>query len=162
MKSIILLILISITSCGKPINDYVERSGNTIPRKTHPDFYRFIEKFNKDFNVKSLTPIIYSSDVDKFAGACFVWNSGYKEIQISKILWNDYSITQREILIYHELGHCEFNLDHDDLRSIIDLCPESLMRSYMFSKYEAISCYEPKRLYYIEDMELKRIEERMI
>lgn len=156
--SLIFFTLSLLSSCAKPINDFLDAPGKPEVHQSHPDFYPYIGEFNFIFDVDARTPIIYGVEEEKFAGVCYMWNTGYREIKINKTHWETYSESQREILIFHELSHCEFNLGHDDSVRPINYCPQSVMRSYLFSKYEAAYCYDPRRDDYIDDLKIKRTE----
>lgn len=156
MKSMFFLLIFLVFGCAKPIGDYLEGSGNAPSNRTHPDFSYYKSLFNMYFDTKSTTPIIYGVENDKYAGVCYFWSNGYREIKINKNHWANYNESQREVLIFHELAHCEFDLSHDDNKS--GYCPYSIMRSYMFSKYEVNACYELQKDWYIEDIINKRNE----
>lgn len=67
-------------------------------------------------------------------GECVSWSSEYKEIRIDPDYWITLENSTRESLIFHELGHCVLNRDHDtemmDYHSL--LVPDSYMYPYMF------------------------------
>lgn len=46
-------------------------------------------------------------------GVCRTYTSGRREVLVNKTWWDSQSNLNRKILIYHELGHCKFNRDHD-------------------------------------------------
>lgn len=56
----------------------------------------------------------FSKDLEKqyVIGLC-VKTAGEITIYISKTAWNEYDSQQREMLLFHELGHCVLNLEHD-------------------------------------------------
>ena len=59
-----------------------------------------VEKFNKELQD------------DSVIGLC-AKTSGRLSIYIDKNTWDKYDSLQREMLIFHELGHCALNLGHD-------------------------------------------------
>lgn len=55
-------------------------------------------------------------------------------VTIDPTHWATIGESQREELIFHELGHCVLDRDHRDDR-LIDGCPASIMNSYVISAY---------------------------
>jgi hypothetical protein len=150
----ILILIFLLTGCGKGIEDFIKIKGLSRNKaKTDPIFSEFINSFKLQFNVNVKVPIIFKEMDDKHAGVCYKYSDGYKEININKKYWDLFSQEQKEQLIYHELGHCVFNKGHDDtLLSYDRNCPNSIMRSYMFSWYEVNRCYIPEYNHYMENL----------
>ena len=152
MKRLIPLLL--LVSCGQSVQDFLNINGSPIKKsKTNPIFSEFVESFSKEFNVRVKVPIILKKIEPRYAGVCIKYSNGYKEIQINSIHWNNYSLEQREQLIYHELGHCVFNRGHNDKWMKTNAnCPDSIMRSYMFDTNEINNCYVPEYKHYMEEL----------
>jgi len=74
---------------------------------------------------------------------------GFREILISKEVWKGLSPDQKEELVFHELGHCELNLGHIDGQYMNTGCPLSLMAPRLFSKHQALACYNRYKEYYV-------------
>jgi len=55
-------------------------------------------------------------------------------VQVNTYHWKRLNSQERLILIYHEVGHCSFNIVRHDDRKFKDGCPSSLMASYFPSK----------------------------
>jgi hypothetical protein len=145
-------------SCGKQLSDFLNM-GKTSHRKSVTDirFEDQVIKFEKEFNVRVDVPIVFDKLDSGKAGVCSKWADGYREIQINPEHWSSYSDLEQEQLIFHELGHCVFDLKHDDSFMVAKpSCPNSVMRSYMFSAYETLQCYSPERSHYMEDINDKR------
>ena len=67
-------------------------------------------------------------------GVCIEYSNGTTEILIRESSWNTFSLRQREILIFHELGHCHLNRDHkDEEYKNFDL---SLMNSLLIDQFD--------------------------
>ena len=66
---------------------------------------------------------------------------GHKDIVIKQPYWNTLGDYGREQLIFHELGHCALNRDHDNNKDIYD-CPMSIMYQFTFGDTD---CYPPYR-----------------
>jgi hypothetical protein len=101
-------------------------------RKIEPEALPYVSKFidiaNK-YNVeidKDKIEIKFSYFVLEYPtlGTCF--STG--EILINHVFWNIASTTQKEILIFHELGHCSMKLDHVD-------SDDDIMTAYQIDSY---------------------------
>jgi hypothetical protein len=57
---------------------------------------------------------------EQFAGVCFVYPDGKKEIIIQKEIWDNINYVQKQVLIFHELGHCALGRSHDDETTTVD------------------------------------------
>lgn len=54
-----------------------------------------------------------NSSAGTTVGVCRVYSNNYREILVNKTWWDSNSTTNRRILVFHELGHCVFNRQHD-------------------------------------------------
>ena len=112
----ILLILMLLSSCGLPFGqDSVKKSGFRMYSTTNPAFSSHIQNFESkaksELGLASYSigdvPINFGDTEDpKFDGVCFTYPNGQKEVVIKKAWWDGASPTAREVLIFHELGHC--------------------------------------------------------
>lgn len=62
------------------------------------------------------------------AGQCQTFEGGLNAVIISPSYWETINSTQREFLIYHELGHCALDREHLDESSSNGAC-KSIMTS---------------------------------
>ena len=62
------------------------------------------------------------------AGVCFVYNPK-KPILINKKLWKNYDLTQKKVLIFHELTHCLLRYRHSEN-------PKSIMNPGLKGSYD--------------------------
>lgn len=149
-----LIPLLFLMSCGKSIQDFLHINGSPIKKsKTDITFNKFVESFSEQFDVIINVPIIFKKINYNYAGVCIKYSTGYKEIQINSIHWENYSLEQKEQLVYHELGHCVLNRKHNDLLMETNVnCPNSIMKSYMFSIDEINNCYIPEHNHYMEEL----------
>jgi len=79
-------------------------------------------------------------------GMC-VFSGSKRSVQLSSSAWNNSSDTFKEMLLFHELGHCLLNRDHKNTRHS-DGRPESLMASSLFSQ----SVYLAHRDEYLKEL----------
>ena len=157
-KILPMLSFVLIVGCGKSLQDMIDMGKKPYSKsKTNEVFRPYIDSFTNEFNVAVRVPVVLKKLEANKAGVCFVWSDGYREIQINSLHWEFFTEEQKEQLIYHELGHCVFNLGHDDsLMPNNRSCPNSIMRSFMFSQVEALNCYVPERLHYMENLDARR------
>ncbi len=101
--------------------------------------------------------IYFSDELDnREAGICYYGGSTMlANIRINHKLWMNYTQYAKEELIFHELGHCLYKLDHDEEKKTLPVlgkfreCPKSLMNSHQSVGNE---CYSSNRDYYINEM----------
>lgn len=58
--------------------------------------------------------------------------------------WNESDDLDRESLIYHELGHCILNREHNDFVIVYTdgrVIKKSIMNAYLFSEYRKYRSY---------------------
>ena len=61
-------------------------------------------------------------------GQCKSYSNGSKEIVIDEPYWNRATDTEREYLVFHELGHCILGREHLDSKNSSGICT-SIMQS---------------------------------
>jgi hypothetical protein len=134
------------------LNNYkIEESLNY---KSEKEIYFFVKKFEKNFNTTTNISISFFHLNKETLGLCLL-NSEDRKILISYSAWDNLLENQKEELVYHELGHCLFNLEHDDNRIFLGICPSSIMNSEIFSNLESKVCYTLLKNYYIADLASK-------
>jgi hypothetical protein len=110
----ILILLIFLISCAQEgIKD--PRDGKGIEQ----EFLPYVEAFEEACKTKVIDiPINFEYNMDiKHVGYCQVFSQGkysFKQIKIDPDFWYNSTPSVKAWLIYHELGHCHFNLGHDD------------------------------------------------
>jgi hypothetical protein len=68
------------------------------------------------------------------------------EIEIDPDFWFSSSDVKKEELLFHELGHCILNRDHDNSRLYYSI-PKSVMYPYVFEW-----AYKDHRSYYVDEL----------
>lgn len=140
MRLSILLLSFVIISCGNKqesnyeSNTRIFNSSDSTFNQLKHDFTLLSE--NKNLNIDLSDLPINFGDIDKIkkehsqmanqiknshfmtdsnpVGVCIQYDNGQKEIIIRESAWNSYSSVKQEILIFHELGHCALNREHDE------------------------------------------------
>ena len=124
------------------------------------DVARFVAKFSKDYKRDirysvRVYPLIVP-DEPQVVGICL---PSYMQVRLKRSRWIRYNDVQKEILVYHELLHCEFGLEHygveEDLKKA---CPSSIMHPITLP----VACYKVFRRLYIRQskwmIRLKRLK----
>jgi len=54
-----------------------------------------------------------------YDGVCY-YRGPWRYIEIDPTFWSHASNAEKRVLVYHEMGHCDLNLDHDPGYSIMN------------------------------------------
>lgn len=154
MRNIMIMISVALilTACGNL--DF--RTPETIHPNpgVGPEFKQFVELFEADYGMSiGNFPIVFGSQEGNVIGVCKKWSDGYRMIEIDPTYWNNMNISdaRRKALIYHELGHCILNRQHDDSyinSSTYGRIPKSIMNSYLMPQLS----YSDLQPYYIDEL----------
>lgn len=122
----LLITLLLITSCGSDSGgDVILVDGEAEKLSTLSDCEECREhanNFDKDFDTNSSDlRIVFDSLGENRAGVCYAFDSGEPYyIAVDSEEWGKLTPLQKELLIYHELGHCMLGLDHiDEMESVL-------------------------------------------
>lgn len=148
MKYTIIVLLLTLTSCATIKRD----------KSTHnPMFDSYIVKFQKEHKrvtgktLKVTTPISFGIVRKRYGFDAYCMMSlahkRNRSIVIDKRRWFELSEAAKEILIYHELGHCELNRMHREDR-YDNRRPKSIMSANMMQR----RFYERYREEYIKEL----------
>lgn len=152
IKAILPILL--IVGCGGNLTDYVKRTTYVNKRTPHieEEFRPFVNKFDNIYGTDVRILVAWSTLGETTLGECHSWSDGYREIKIDDVKWPYLTEDGKEHLIFHELGHCIFNLDHNSNYITINSwhnIPESIMNPYAFGdrKY-----YSDNKDYYFNQL----------
>jgi hypothetical protein len=126
--------------------------GQQPQRSTNKEFIPYIERFTR---ATTITPdiSINFNKLEDYVGVCFIFNNGQRKIEIDAQFWDEADDLTREELLFHELGHCVLNRDHDlTLTSHSDYdynFPNSIMYPYVFG---GAPFYEQFKDHYWEEL----------
>ncbi len=148
-----LILTLLLTACG---TDHKRGSGNHPPmvRDVAAELEQHVNQFEHDYGV-SVNFWVGFAKLDHYAGRCTWWSNGARKVEIDPDYYVGLNFAQVEQLVYHELGHCSLDLDHDDstigFSDISGQWPKSIMRSWAFN-YSESQVYEMHRDHYVEEM----------
>jgi Zn-dependent peptidase ImmA (M78 family) len=114
----ILLTFILMVQCGSLIQrEYQYHTGDFEPYVQA--FKQDAKKFNLDISIVDLLIIFGNLNEDDdneyfYLGICYTYTDKTPLIRIDEAIWKTLDEVERKLLIYHELGHCILNKDHDD------------------------------------------------
>lgn len=114
-----------------------------------PEFSNYVNLYIslKGSSIKDI-PIQLADLEYPMVGKCTRWASGYRQIEISRSYWLDEHTTESERInvLFHELGHCDLNRDHDSsFRK--DGYPTSLMFPYNIGFLDNMASYYYNELF---------------
>ena len=105
------------------------------PLQSDPEFDPFLNSFDEaatergvSIDLSSVTLYLSEELQTAIHGQCIQYASGKSEIRIRRQYWNSASFWEKELLVYHELGHCILQRSHDDSTDDMGHC-ESIMRT---------------------------------
>lgn len=150
MKTNLITLCLLMTGCSLETSDLVVEPTHRIEYrepKIEEEFIRHVEHFEKLFNVDVNIMIEWTDLTDGHVGVCRSWDDGHREIQIDRQFWPSFTDSGQEQLLFHELGHCIFNLPHNE--KLINIgghtsVPESIMHPVVFGNdyfYEDLKDY---------------------
>lgn len=116
--------------------------------KVDPEFEDYVNKFLEIYEIPVIHVDMYFDEQSgNVIGVCKIRGND-RYIEIDPNWWSWSGDVDREILIFHELGHCVLDQHgHRDFR-LTDGCPGSIMDTY----HIGANCYEKHYDYYIEEM----------
>lgn len=154
--SFFLLTLTVFTSCQNDLisEDGTETINDNIPYVLTPYFQAFKEKaleynIEVDYDATNVTAEIKIIDEGSVAGSCTTNGHDLTHITIDQNFWNQASHLLREMVIFHELGHCILGRGHREDSFSNGVC-RSIMRSGLGTCMDA---YIPEnRDYFIQEL----------
>lgn len=137
-----MLLIQACTGCGKTY-------------EVDPRLEPYVQRFEKHATFQVDNLVAGFGDTKKegknVIGVCY--HSITPEIVINLEYWNKEDDLGREELMFHELGHCIYDLEHDTRVLVDEWCPFSVMHPYVlpFGCYELFHDHYIEQLFYEED-----------
>lgn len=107
------------------------------PREIDPEILPYVERFEEKCHCK-VDMVIKFNNMSGFpegtAGVCNVFFGPNRRVYLTKKYWQYYTDQNKQQLVFHELGHCILNRDHDTTRmkGYYSQYPNSYMAPVMF------------------------------
>ena len=120
-------LFISFLSCQKEENLIAPE----VDERLTPFFESFKQEGSsrgQNINMKDIIGQIIDIDTDGVLGRCNQLTSGQKHLMIDRLFWETANVTEKEYVIFHELGHCALNRRHTDATNKDGTCI-SMMQS---------------------------------
>jgi hypothetical protein len=130
IKSLSSLILaLTLSSCAPP------NLPELGPVYVDSRFISYLNQYKADkllyLNTEKVKPVsIKFKPSTEYIGVCLIWTFGQRLIEIDPIAWESLSESGKYILLVHELGHCDLDLDHTTESTIMQ---EYLMDDFRFN-----------------------------
>ena len=109
------------------------------------EFKPFVQDFEHEFGVTVDEKIMFEENLEPDRSAtCFPHNG---TIFIRPSIWKRLTPGQKEVLLYHELGHCYLGLEHDNRivnsmpfimnEDVLLLTPQFVDRDLLYMNYDS-------------------------
>ncbi len=138
-----MILSIGVSACGE-----FHTPEQFKPAEIDPDFQAYVDKFESQYQTNVNIDIKYSELEEFTLGMCYSYTDPkYNYIEVDGSSWLELDENHREELIFHELGHCIFGREHDNLFLDEVGVPKSIMYPYIFG----LEYFEYKS-YYLEEL----------
>jgi hypothetical protein len=138
----------------KTIYDHSNKVEDTFIDTEIAYFYNTFEnvcdkQVNIPVRIESLED--YNTEETNIVGLCIVYPNGYKQIKIDNNFWDNATYNAKESLIYHEIGHCLLDREHNNNQILHDgyVINESIMNSFNIGNFWF---YEKYKDYYYQEL----------
>ncbi len=147
-----ILMMSFAASCGITNHfDKVKKPAGYVRQFSTTDetFNAYIKKFEDHAKIKTGNVNYKLNDIpinfgdtenERFVGVCFTYSDGKKEVIIKADWWNKVPPSSRESLIFHELGHCALDREHNE-DMIVNGKGEELRASIMHPSIVSAQAY---------------------
>lgn len=152
-----LILMLSRCATEIKITDNILEYDNTIGFIEDNDFFTFIDSFKYEAsvynidtnNIENINITYREYENTNYIGMC-TKTSSEVSIQISHNFWSKANYYEKEQLIFHELGHCLLNREHNNDTGYYNnnFVKKSIMSEYLLD----YTLYKYYRFYYIEEL----------
>ncbi|NND34243.1 MAG: hypothetical protein HKN76_16775 [Saprospiraceae bacterium] len=153
-----ILVLFTISSCYQENPFFTEEPATPRYPNVAEALWDHFEEFESEaaergiaINLarENLTAVFKDIAEDHVAGQCSYSYARPRTITIDSPFWNRSTYLGREMIVFHELGHCVLNRDHDEGTFPSGLC-RSIMRSGTCCCRDAYT--SQNRAYYLDEL----------
>jgi len=105
--------------CAKENNENLVVEALFIDEALAPYFERFIAEGTSrgeeiDLVAKRIEGFLIDIEEENVAGQCSYSPSSTRKVNIDRAYWNSATDLEKELVIFHELGHCYLERSHSD------------------------------------------------
>lgn len=113
-----------------------------------PEFNSLVQKFEQEQNETVYVDITFKKIEPPAVGLCWRYEESKTgvSIEIDPDYWFSTTETKKEVLLFHELGHCILGRDHEEEKLYYTI-PKSIMFPYVFE-----TSYLLYRSYYVDEL----------
>ncbi|MFT6336293.1 MAG: hypothetical protein ACJATI_003051 [Halioglobus sp.] len=155
-STLLFIFVLSIISCQQTLveEEPIQSLGGDIPAELTSYFRDFQEEAGQhgvivDYDAANVTAEIQQLNQGSVAGTCSTNGYNTRHITIDKDFWNKASHSLKEMIIFHELGHCILGRGHKEDTFENGVC-QSIMRSGLGSCKDAYVAQN--RAYFISEL----------
>jgi Zn-dependent peptidase ImmA (M78 family) len=118
-RILVITIVFFAISCKKPIDVSPDTPENDAVNVSLPSL---INSFQIEANKRKINVDVNSISVKikKGLGGAGLWVPTEKTIYLDEDIWNDFDNLEKEVLLFHELGHALLNRGHNNFRSYVN------------------------------------------
>ncbi len=99
-----------------------QNENDTVPAtEIDPEIQEYVDRFveeaelrNVELDLKGLVARFNNIQGERVIGQCIVYTNDSREIVLDQQYWISNVDVKRELLVFHELGHCVLDLGHND------------------------------------------------
>lgn len=142
-----LIISLLLFSCAKPeyrMYSLIQENEITPYVKTFENLGKYY--YGESFTTYGISYMFADWGYNNIAGLC-EYRGNERKISLNMSYWKDYSDVTREMLVFHEFGHCKLNRGHLETEDEFGV-PVSIMYHEILSEF----VYSLRRDYYIDEL----------
>ncbi|MEM7658145.1 MAG: hypothetical protein AAF399_18610, partial [Bacteroidota bacterium] len=127
----------------------------TAPPEQDPEIKPYVDRFQKEAQLRGLdfstelASISYTFEETSFGGVCYRLENRFI---VNRSVWNDYTDQGKEYLVFHELGHCILDRDHENEYLIAGECSSIMKGTEDGKRCRRNLAAEIWRTYYVDEL----------
>lgn len=135
--------------------DYRVTEKPSNKRIVDKELLNYVKRFEALWDRKIKFKVVLGKIENTYAGYCQIYTNKKKLVIINEALFYDYSDLQKEVLVFHEMGHCALYRHHNDklksFKGFSELYPASIMHYRLFNDKQ-IKVYKKYKNYYYKEL----------
>jgi hypothetical protein len=154
---LVLILSLFLVGCGITSGNPGGPTGDVKDSDLIPYYTRFLN-YNKVITHQDVPPapsleIKFSDSLGgRVIGLCTWYGNGHRSVQIAKWFWQSHGESAKEQLMFHELGHCLLDRQHNDTMVYSVDANQQVALSVMNSYHLSSSLYEGNYDSYIKEL----------